>query len=257
MKYLRKALVIVLVAVFLAATAIGMSVIFAVRNINVFTIEYDCGKGTSAEFSDAVEKVKAELASLRGRIVSGISENDIKETVNSEGYTEFVSCKIVMPCTINVIVRERVEVYAAPAENGGYLMLDETLSPVAERAFNSNNLDGSPNVLLENIPAENYGIVAELTALMREKFASVRAFAESVSVEKAGLEGLGDSLCIKLRCGLTMEIRDYTDSAAEKAEALFSTFENMADHLKLGGTMYCLASEDGAMRVVLPDGSYI
>ena len=34
MKYIRKAIALVLVAVFIAAVAIGLSVIFAVRNIN-------------------------------------------------------------------------------------------------------------------------------------------------------------------------------------------------------------------------------
>ena len=38
MKYIRKAIALVLVAVFIAAVAIGLRVIFAVRNINVFTV---------------------------------------------------------------------------------------------------------------------------------------------------------------------------------------------------------------------------
>ena len=54
MKYIRKAIIIVLVAVFVAAAAIGLSVIFAVRNVNVFTVAYDRGGSVSSEFASAV-----------------------------------------------------------------------------------------------------------------------------------------------------------------------------------------------------------
>ena len=39
MKYIRKAIALVLIAVFIAAVAIGLSVIFAVRNVNVCTVD--------------------------------------------------------------------------------------------------------------------------------------------------------------------------------------------------------------------------
>ena len=94
-----------------------------------------------------------------------------------------------------------------------------------------------------------------LAALFGEKFLSVRAFAESISVQYGTVEE--DSLLIKLRCGLTMEIRDYKNNAEEKAKALCSAFENMADYLKLGGTMYCVSTDSGALRVVLPDGRVV
>ena len=77
MKYIRKAIIIVLVAVFVAAAAIGLSVIFAVRNVNVFAVAYDRGGSVSAEFASAVEKIEADLSSLRGRIMSGINEDTV------------------------------------------------------------------------------------------------------------------------------------------------------------------------------------
>ena len=255
MKYIRKAIIIVLVAVFVAAAAIGLSVIFAVRNVNVFAVAYDRGGSVSAEFASAVEKIEADLSSLRGRIMSGINEDTVAGLID-EGYAEFVSYEEVLPCTVNVTVRERVEVFAVSSEEGGYEILDGGLKRMAVKPFNVNNLDGSPNVLLENVPEDSYPLVAQIAELINEKFSSVRAFAESISVVPSELSGRGDSLNIKLRCGLTMEIREYASSAAEKAEALFEAFGGMSDTLKLGGTMYCLASEDGAMRVVLPDGTY-
>ncbi len=256
MKYIRKAIIIVLAAVFVAAVAIGMSVIFAVRNVNVFTVAYDRDGNVSAEFAAAVAKIEGELSSLRGRIMSGIDEETVA-SLSEDGYAEFVSCEKVLPCTINVTVRERTEVFAVSSEEGGYDVLDGGLGFMANKPFNSNNLDGSPNVLLENVPEESYPLIAQTAELMKEKVSSVRAFAESISVAPSELSGRGDSLLIKLRCGLTLEIREYASSAAEKAEALFDAFGAMPDSLKLGGTMYCLASEDGAMRVVLPDGTYL
>ncbi len=258
MKYIRKAIVLVLAAVFIAAVAIGLSVIFAVRNINVFSAGYQSSAqngGSSKEFSAAVEKIQSSLSSFEGKAIAGVKEADISSAVNSSGYAEYVSWEVIYPCTINVTVRERLEVFSVPSEDGKtFTVLDKDCKPMAVKATNSNNLDGSPNVLV-TVPEEDYPLVSSLADMFGEKFLSVRAFAESIGIQRGTVEE--DSLFIRLRCGLTMEIRDYKNNAEAKAEALVSAFENMADYLKLGGTMYCISTESGALRVVLPDGSVV
>ena len=68
MKYIRKAIVIILAAVFIAAVAIGLSVIFAVRNINVFRIDYQTGDSSpSEEFTGALSHRQRACASPRTR----------------------------------------------------------------------------------------------------------------------------------------------------------------------------------------------
>lgn len=58
MKYIRKAIALILAAVFIAALAIGLSVIFAVRNVNIFRISYASGEEqtVSSEFENAVAR---------------------------------------------------------------------------------------------------------------------------------------------------------------------------------------------------------
>lgn len=256
MKYIRKAIALVLIAVFIAAVAIGLSVIFAVRNVNVCTVDYATGSdcdGTD-EFSEAVASVKAGLSDFEGKTITSVRDDDIAAVVNASGYAEFVSAERIYPCTINVTVRERVEVFAVPADDGSYYtMLDGNCSAISTKQSNANNIDGSPNVVLSGVPAEDYTLVTSLCNTMAQKYLSVRAFAESISVTSDAM--LGESLLIKLRCGVTMEIREYKERAEEKAERLFSAFDSMADYLKLGGTIYCMDTESGALRVVLPDGT--
>ena len=256
MKYIRKAIVLVLAAVFIAAVAIGLSVIFAVRNINVFSAGYQSSAqngGSSKEFSAAVEKIQSSLSSFEGKAIAGVKEADISFAVNSSGYAEYVSWEVIYPCTINVTVRERLEVFSVPSEDGKtFTVLDKDCKPMAVKATNSNNLDGSPNVLV-TVPEEDYPLVSSLADMFGEKFLSVRAFAESFTVTSDPIEG--QSLVIKLRCGVSMEIREYSSKAEEKAAALFKAFTGMPDYLKLGGNMYCLETDGGELRVVLPDGS--
>lgn len=259
MKYIRKAIVIILAAVFIAAVAIGLSVIFAVRNINVFRIDYQTGDSSpSEEFTGALSRIELSLSEFRGKAIAGVDEQDIAEAVNASGYAEYVSCEKIYPCTINVTVRERVEVFSVLSEDGrSYSVLDGDCNYIASKSSNENNLDGSPNVLLQSVPQEDYGIVASLAATLESEFSSVRAFAESITVVPAAIEAEEDALCIKLRCGLTLEIRDYRNGCEEKAKALIGAFKEMPDYLKLSGSMYCMASGTGALKVVLPDGSVV
>lgn len=254
MKYIRKAITIVLVAVFVVAAVVGVSIIFAVRNINVFTEAYEVNGSSSKEFESSVASVKSVLEGYRGRIITGVKEEEISDALAGNGYAELVSFEVVMPCTVNVTLRERVEVFAVAAEEGGYDMLDINLGYISHSPYNANNIDGSPNVLIENVSEQDYPAVAALAEQMHAKYSSVRAFAESMSVEN---DKNSQTLSIKLRCGLTMQIDEYRDGADKKAEALFAAFEAMPDYMKLGGVMYCVSVVDGTMRVVLPDGSII
>ena len=252
MKYIRKAIVLILVAVFIAAIAVGLSVVFAVRNINIIRVAYSVGgaEGGSEEFSSAVSSIEDGLSQYKGKTIVTVGEDDIAAVVAGSGYAELVSVEKIYPCTINVTVRERVEMFAVRLEDGsGYNMLDAACKPVATSPENANNADGSPNVLLEGVPAEDYSSVTGIAKLFEERFSSVRAFAESISVVSGAVGG--DVMSIKLRCGLTMELRDYKSRTLEKAEALCDAFSRIDDSLKLGGTMYCVQTVSGNLSVAI------
>lgn len=258
MKYIRKAIALILVAVFIAAVAIGLSVIFAVRNINVITVDYDSGydaDGTD-EFAAAVEEINDGLEQFEGRTIVTVNEEEIAAVVEASGYAEFVSAEKIYPCTVNVTVRERLEMFAVPSEDGSsYTMLDGECSAMVTKSSNINNIDGSPNVLLIGVAEDDYPLVNSVCSAFGERFSSVRAFAESVSIVNDAI--VGESLFIKLRCGVTMEMREFREHTSEKVQALFNAFDVMPDYLKLGGTMCCLETNEGAFRVILPDGTVI
>lgn len=99
MKYIRKAIALILAAVFIAALAIGLSVIFAVRNVNVFRISYASGEEqtVSSEFENAVTQIESRLSSLEGRAIIAVGEDDISSAVAESGYAEFVSYEKFIP----------------------------------------------------------------------------------------------------------------------------------------------------------------
>src|SRR5699024_8974388 len=135
---------LVLVAVFIAAVAIGLSVIFAVRNINVFTVDYTASGDSDGtdEFADTVSGIRESLSQFEGRTIVTVNEEDISAIVAESGYAEFVSAERVYPCTINVTVKERLEVFAVPADDSsGYVILDGNCNEMVTKAENVNNLD--------------------------------------------------------------------------------------------------------------------
>lgn len=258
MKYIRKAIALILVAIFIAAVAIGLSVIFAVRNINIITIYYTSGNdvGGSDEFTAAVEEISDGLEQFEGRTIVTVDENEIAAVVEASDYAEFVSVEKIYPCTVNVTVKERLEMFAVESEDGSsYTMHDSECSVISTKSSNENNLDGSPNVLLVNVTEDDYAIISSVCAAFGEKFSSVRAFMESVTIDDDTISGR--TLQLALRCGVTMEITEFTEHTIEKAEALFAAFDGMPDYLKVSGVMYCLETDSGAFRVILPDNTVV
>ena len=122
MKHVRKIAIILIAAVMAVAVAISVCVIFSVKNVNVTYI------GEQTAVTERVAKIKNNvLNKIRGTVISLVKESDIIESVGDEYDGKFVavySCEKVYPCTVNLVVKERIETYAI-ADAGGYKVRSE------------------------------------------------------------------------------------------------------------------------------------
>ena len=261
MKYIRKGIALILIVVFIAAVAVGLGVIFAVRNVNVCAVGYSSeDEKTSEEFSDAVASISSSLSSLKGRSMLGVDEDDVLSVVEESGYAEFVSVEKVYPCTINVTVKERLELYTVyDEESASYSVYDSSFSYITTKYSNVNNLDGAPNVLVTGIAEEDYEYVVTVSEVLAENFTSLRVIVEEFSCDVyqgSSSDSGTDVLVVTLRSGLTLEIYNYRENTSGKAERLCEVFAELDEDLKFGGTLSCRQGSDGDLVVIKPDNTF-
>lgn len=242
MKHLRKISALVIALIMVASIAIGIGVIFSVRNINVALQSYADGD------ENVREVVKQEvLSSCKGRMISAVSEEDVINCLG-EGYT-LESFEKVLPCTINITVRQRREAFAV-LNGETYLMYDETGLLMRTAETNENAFDLSPNVILEGTETEeDVKAVAEVSEIFKSQsnFSSLRSLVDkivfyksrtSVSVEK-------DRITFYLRCGISVEINDFSQQTSEKISKAHKRFKELAGEQILSGRIYTFTNADG------------
>ena len=261
MKYIRKGIALILIVVFIAAVAIGLGVIFAVRNVNVCAVGYSYEDGQSSdEFTMAVASISNSLSSLKGKSMIGVDEDDVVAIVEENGYAEFVSVEKVYPCTLNVTVKEKLEVYAVyDQDSASYSVYDGSFSYITSKSTNVNNLDGAPNVLISAIAEEDYEYVALVAEVIEENLSTLRVVAEEFSwyeYDGSTSDESKDVLTVTLRCGLTLELFNYRENTVAKVERLCDVFSELEEDLKLGGTLTCRQSSSGEFVVIKPDNSF-
>ena len=251
MKYIRKGIALILIVVFIAAVAIGLGVVFAVRNVNICALGYSTGEGGSKEFSLSVSSVTDSLSSLKGKSLIGIDEEDVVSAVGESSYAELVSVEKVYPCTLNITLKERLEVYAVSGEDG-YSVYDGSFSYITTKDSNVNNLDNAPNVLISDIVADDYEYIVTVSEVLAKNFSSLRVTIESFSSYEYSYsfsEDVTDVLTVTFRSGLKLELFDYRESTEEKAERLCEVFAELDEDLKLGGTLTCRTASTGELVV--------
>ena len=253
MKYIRKGIALILIVVFIAAVAVGLGVIFAVRNVNVCAVSYSTEEGGgSDEFAEAVASISESLSSLKGKSMIGVDGDDIASAVGESGYAELVSVEKVYPCTLNVTIKERLEVFAVyDADSASYSVYDGSFSYITSKSSNINNLDGAENILVSDISEEDYEYVVLVSGVLEDNFSSVRAVVKEISWRESGSsDDDTDVLTVELRSGLTLEIYNYRENTAEKAERLCEVFSELDENLKLDGTLTCRQSSSGVLHVL-------
>ena len=240
MKYLRKMLSLIIGIAFFATLVICVGRIFAVKNININLVTYedDC--------SESYYKAKEALSVYKGESIFFLSEKDVVERIAGSNYV-VISCEKKYPCTINVTIKERLEIFAV-AVGGRYSMYDSDGAYLRTYDENINDIDGTPNVEVTGIAIEQMGSVADIANAFKTNFGGLRSIVKSISLDsRPDIEGYIDKLVFNLRCGLTIQLDDYTQNYEEKVLAAYKRFCALSDKEKLSGRI----------RVVVRDGEEI
>ena len=235
--------------IFLASLIIGMGVIFSVKNVNVTLNSYsysEWGEMTEEEES----KVLAEIESVKnavfekygGKLMPYVNEAELAAIFDDTFYI-FESCEKVYPCTINLTVKERREVFVISNTNGTYSTYDSS-GTLMRRDIGSNealnNIDKAPNVFINGTTTdEQIKSVASVASIFAEKFSSLRS-----TVEKIDLQSKQGNMIFTLRCGISVYIADYEIRTEDKIEAVYNKFLSLTGEEKLSGSIYVVVERD-------------
>ena len=144
-----------LAIIFCIALVIGTGIILSVRNVNVSYIDYS-GKYTETEFA----ATKNNLNKLKGSGLLFVGDDDVYGKVTASEVLTVASYEKKFPCTVNVVVRERIERFSLKTENG-YTVYDDygkAIRLVDADEAPVNTLDGCPNFILKCIPEQVEGL---------------------------------------------------------------------------------------------------
>lgn len=243
MKYLRKMVALLVGIAFFAALIICVGRIFAVKNINVNLITYE------EDSSESYAKAKEALSVFKGESILFIDEDDIVQTVVGNNYV-VTSCEKKFPCTINVTIKERLEIFAVSV-GGLYSMYDSDGGYLRKDLENLNDIDGTPNVEVTGIAIEQIQTVADMAAQFRANFGGLRSLVKGINIDsRPEVDGYSDKLIFNLRCGLVIQIDDYLQDYEEKISAAYKKFASLSDRQKLGGRVrgYRIGGENGLIN---------
>lgn len=228
MSHVRKIIALILTIIFVCAAAICAGIVFSVKNVNVSYIDY------SGEYVDEYESCAQKLNAIKGTNILFLADGDVNGCVDGE-HVRLVSFEKVLPCTINVVIAERIETFAVH-DGTKYAVYDDGGEFVRFSNDHLNNVDQSPNVLLENVGEKDVKTVADVLAKFKGRFGYARSLVAKIS--------LGDSLVnnriiFNLRSGLTIEIADYSLLLNEKMSAAYNKYCSLSESEKLTGKILC------------------
>lgn len=226
-----------------AALIICVGRIFAVKNININVITYE------ADGSESYNKAKEALSVYKGESILFLNEKDVSEKINGSEYV-VASCEKKFPCTLNVTIKERLEIFAVSV-GGLYSMYDSDGAYLRSSLENKNRIDDTPNIELTGIAVEQLGTVAEIATVFRSDFGGLRSIVKSINLDsRPDIEGYSDKLLFNLRCGLVIQLDDYQSDTAEKIGAAYKKFCELSDRQKLSGKVrgYRIGVENGLIN---------
>ncbi len=248
MKFIRKIVTLFITVVFLASVAIGLGVIYAVRNVNVTLISYAEDETAAKE---NIAKIKSDiLGGVRGTVISLINEEKLAKTVEGDKYV-IESLQKVYPCTLNITVRERVELFAC--HDG------EIINIYDERGTFTRTVAGDDEtaaeeiaklVILENAktPADFESVAAACSAF-KKQFSSFGSICDKVILSRAQAQLATDRITFVLKSGLKIELQDFGVFTEAKAKAAYLKFEDLSGAQKLEGTIFSFAPTDSEETV--------
>lgn len=240
MKHIRKLMAVGLAIIFLIALVIGTGVILSVRNVNVLFVEYSGEENVKAEY----EKTRSNFNALKGSGLLFIKSGDVYGKVTAPEMLEVESYEKKYPCTVNIVLRERVETFTYQTD-AGYSVYDDRgklIKDVENQPVNA--VDGCPNVLLDCKKSD----VAEIAALCaefndKENFGALRRLVASVNTDKLLSMQV---LYINLRSGLKITVHEWKISGAQKIKKAAEVYKNLSEYQKISGTITVISGKDSA-----------
>lgn len=244
MKYIRKIASLIITVVIIASVAIGVGMIFAVRNVNITLQSY---LYDSKEAENEISEYKSViLGELRGKIIAFVNPEDVENAIEGSKYS-LVSFEKLYPCTLNVEICERKEKYVIE-DDGRYLIYDDNgaylrTANTQEEAYNP--LDNAPNVVITGaVTGEEIELVADLGELFNDNFAPLRSTVESITFKKSGSQSDSSRVIFNLRCGICIEIQNCEVRASEKISKAYACFTHLSGEEKLSGKIYAVVTND-------------
>ncbi len=243
MKYLRKFIAMMIGIIFFISAVICVGMIFAVKNINITLLTYE------EDYTESYEQLKETLGVFKGESILFVSDEQIVAAVEDSDYT-VTACRKIYPCTVNVTLKERIETFAVSV-GGQYSMYDSDGKYLRTAYENVNKKDGSPNVEVTGIAVEEIGDVAQIASVFKAEFSTLRSTVVGIEIDtNPDIELYTEKLYFNLRCGLKIEIDDFSRRIDEKIKAAYEKFLTLTDRQKLGGTLrsYVYGGADGEIR---------
>lgn len=238
--YIRKISCAVLVLLFVIAAIVGAGVIFSVRNVNVEYVYYS-ERGNEEYLSS-----KEELMTLKGRNLLFLEEGDILSCVEGD-VVAVDSVEKIFPCTINVVLKERLEQYVRPLSSGGYEVYDSQGRSMGTRQENINPADSSPNVIID-ASDEAFASVVEACGFFKSSFGTIRNLVERVTATYDKVTALS-TLTFEFYSGIKIVVTGYEVLSAEKISAAYGCYSGLSEYELLHGSIYAGSSGGGQSGV--------
>ena len=241
MKYVGKITVIVLVVAFLISVAVGLGVIFSIRNVNLnlstyYKLSLNDDGTVNAEQSDDYVHYKADYDSLKsslnkfeGTLLSLVNSDDIKQAIADSDYT-LVSYEKKAPCTLNITLKKRMDTFDIKIQDSDYYKVyddDGRYLYTVDNIENAN--DGIPNIELYaedggQLDDEEVAKIAGICAVFRSEFSYLRYVVDSIAYDGDGFEP--DYITFNMRTGIKIRIYDFENQLEEKIKKAHDIYTN-------------------------------
>ncbi len=245
MKYIRKTVAIILIVIFIIALAISAAVATMLKNINV-SYHLETGEGLAA-----YNQTIANLETLKGGNMFLLSSDEIYSCVSDSSRITLVSYEKSYPCTLNVVIYERVETYCSYSEGVCYLYDEDGVFMYSTMDYTGTEDEGyvvdytddsSPNVMITyGIEQAEITFIANSCSVFKENFGSLRSLVQSVYREKTYEY---EKLVFIFRSGLEIEISDCNTLLEEKIAQAYNHYITLTDGQKTSGQIRAYTQEN-------------
>lgn len=251
MKYVRKTVAIILIILFVIALAISAAVATMIKNVNVC---YNQGTG---EGLSAYNQTLAKLEALKGGNMFLLGDDDVYSCVTDSSKINLISYEKIYPCTLNIVISERVETFYSYSDDMFYVYDEDGVLMYSSAEYTGTEEDGyvlnqtadnSPDVMITyGITQAERTFIADSCATFKQNFGSLRALVKSVYREKTPEY---ENLVFLLRSGLEIEISNCDELVEEKIVQACAHYETLSDGQKTSGQLrvYTQENSEGTIK---------